>query len=29
MRSLVLDIIVIDLFSVGGWPLEGANEHCS
>jgi hypothetical protein len=24
-----LDIIVIDLFSIGGCPLEEAREHCS
>jgi hypothetical protein len=24
-----LDIIVIDLFSIGGFPLEEACEHCS
>jgi hypothetical protein len=29
MRSFVLDIIVIDLFSTGGFPLEEASEHFS
>jgi hypothetical protein len=24
-----LDIIVIELFSIGGFPLEEASEHCS
>jgi hypothetical protein len=27
MRIFVLDIIVIDLCSVGGFPLEEANEN--
>jgi hypothetical protein len=26
MRNFVLDIIVIDLYSVGGFPLEEASE---
>jgi hypothetical protein len=29
MRSGVLDIILIDIYSVGGFPLEEASEHCS
>jgi hypothetical protein len=29
MRSFVLDIIVIELCSVGGFPLEEASEHFS
>jgi hypothetical protein len=29
MRIIVLDIIVIDLFSTGFFPLEEASEHCS
>ena len=29
MRSFVLDIVVIELCSVGGCPLEEASEHCS
>jgi hypothetical protein len=29
MRSFVLEIIVIEVFSVGGFPLEEASEHCS
>jgi hypothetical protein len=29
MRSFVLDIIVIELFSVGGFLLEEASEHFS
>ena len=29
MKNVVLDIIVIDLFSFGGFPLEEASEHCS
>ena len=29
MRSFVLDIIVIDLFSTRGFPLEEAYEHFS
>jgi hypothetical protein len=29
MRTFVLDIIVIELFSAGGFPLEEASEHCS
>jgi hypothetical protein len=28
MRSFVLDIIVIELCSAGGFPLEEASEHC-
>jgi hypothetical protein len=28
MRTFVLDIIVIELFSAGGFPLEEASEHC-
>jgi hypothetical protein len=28
MRNIVLDIIVIDLYSVGGFPLKEASEHC-
>ena len=28
MRSFVLRIIVIELYSVGGFPLEEASEHC-
>jgi hypothetical protein len=27
MRSFVLDIIVIELYSSGGFPLEEASEH--
>jgi hypothetical protein len=26
--SFVLRIIVIELYSVGGFPLEEASEHC-
>jgi hypothetical protein len=29
MRTVVLNIIVIDLCSTGGFPLEEASEHCS
>jgi hypothetical protein len=29
MRTLVLDIIVIELCSAGGCPLEEVSEHCS
>jgi hypothetical protein len=29
MRSFFLDIIVIELCSAGGCPLEEASEHCS
>jgi hypothetical protein len=29
MRSFVLDIIVIELSSSGGFPLEEASEHSS
>jgi hypothetical protein len=29
MRMFVLDIIVIELCSVGGFSLEEASEHCS
>jgi hypothetical protein len=29
MKTFVLDIIVIGLFSVGGCPLEEESEHCS
>jgi hypothetical protein len=29
MRTFVLDIIVIEIFSAGGFPLEEASEHCS
>jgi hypothetical protein len=29
MRTFVLDIIVIELSSVGGFPLEEASEHFS
>jgi hypothetical protein len=29
MRSVVLDIIVIELCSIGGCPLEEASEHFS
>jgi hypothetical protein len=29
MKFFVLDIIVIELFSAGGFPLEEASEHCS
>jgi hypothetical protein len=29
MRSFVLDIIVIEICSAGGFPLEEASEHCS
>jgi hypothetical protein len=29
MKTIVLDIIVIELFSVGGCPLEEASEHFS
>jgi hypothetical protein len=29
MGSFVLDIIVIELFSTGGCPLEEAREHFS
>jgi hypothetical protein len=28
MRKVVLRIIVIELFSVGGFPLEEASEPC-
>jgi hypothetical protein len=28
MRKLVMRIIVIELFSAGGCPLEEASEHC-
>jgi hypothetical protein len=28
MRSFVLRIIVIDIFSAGGFPLEETSEHC-
>jgi hypothetical protein len=28
MRSFVLEIIVIELCSAGGFPLEEASEHC-
>jgi hypothetical protein len=28
MRNIVLDIIVIELSSAGGFPLEEASEHC-
>jgi hypothetical protein len=28
MRNIVLDIIVIEIFSAGGFPLEEASEHC-
>jgi hypothetical protein len=28
MISFVLDIIVIDLCSIGGFPLKEASEHC-
>jgi hypothetical protein len=28
MRKVVLDIIVIELCSVGGFPLEEESEHC-
>jgi hypothetical protein len=28
MLNLVLDFIVIDLFSMGGFPLEEESEHC-
>jgi hypothetical protein len=27
MRNFFLDIIVIELFSTGGFPLEEASEH--
>jgi hypothetical protein len=27
MRSFVLDIIVIEIFSAGGFPLKEATEH--
>jgi hypothetical protein len=27
MRSFVFDVIVIEHFSVGGFPLEEASEH--
>jgi hypothetical protein len=29
MRSVVLDIVVIELFSARGFPLEEASEHFS
>jgi hypothetical protein len=29
MGTFVLDIIVIDLYFVGGFPLEEASEHFS
>jgi hypothetical protein len=29
MRTFFLDIIVIELFSDGGCPLEEESEHCS
>jgi hypothetical protein len=29
MRTFVLDIIVIELFSTGGCPLEEESEHFS
>jgi hypothetical protein len=29
MIKIVLDIIVIELCSAGGFPLEEASEHCS
>jgi predicted HTH domain antitoxin len=29
MRIFVLDIIVIELFSTGGFSLEEASEYCS
>jgi hypothetical protein len=29
MRTLVLDIIVIELYSIEGFPLEEESEHCS
>jgi hypothetical protein len=29
MGSFVLDIVVIELLSVGGFPLKEASEHCS
>jgi hypothetical protein len=29
MRTFVLDIIVIELCSAGGFPLEEASEHYS
>jgi hypothetical protein len=29
MRTFVLDIIVIELYSAGGRPLEEASENCS
>jgi hypothetical protein len=29
MRTIVLDIIVIELCSTGGFPLEEASEHFS
>jgi hypothetical protein len=29
MRTFVLDIIVIELFSARGFPLEEASEHFS
>jgi hypothetical protein len=29
MRTIVLDIIVIELYSAGGFPLEEASEHFS
>jgi hypothetical protein len=28
MRSIVLKIIVIECYSVGGFPLEEESEHC-
>jgi hypothetical protein len=29
MRTIFLDIIVIELGSAGGCPLEEASKHCS
>jgi hypothetical protein len=29
MRSIVLDVIIIELYSDGGFPLEEASEHFS
>jgi hypothetical protein len=29
MRTLVLEIILIELFPAGGFPLEEASEHFS
>jgi hypothetical protein len=28
MGTVVLDIIVIEIYSTGGFPLEEASEHC-